>query len=1580
MVRADVLSRVGGRVSELAQPSDPPGAAEYVREFYAQLDDDDVEGRSVDSLAAAALEQWRLGKTRDAHQTLVHVYTPPRGHTAVDVIVEDMPFVVDSVMMALDRHGLGIHLVVHPILCVLRSYSGELQGMATAGQDAPDDLAEHLESWTHIEVDRETSSDILDAVRTDLERVLGDVRAATTDWLKMVAAAEAVRVELEHAPPPCNPLELQEGKALLGWLIDDHFTFLGYRAYDLASDDALCPVPGSGLGLLRGAPEHPSKSFAALPAAVRAKAREKTLLVLTKANARSSVHRPTYLDYVGIKRYDAGGRVIGEHRFLGLYTSSAYTTSPRSVPVLRRKVTSVLERAGFLPASHDQKDLVQILETYPRDDLFQIDVDSLYQNAMGILRLQERRRVRLFVHREPYGRFVSCLVYLPRDRYTTNVRIRVARLLVDAFGASSHEWNTRLSASVLARLHYVLRVDAARPRAVDLDALEQKVASAARAWVDDLRDVLIAARGEETGLDAMRVWTEAFPAAYQSDFNAPEALADLVQLERLDADTPLAVRLALDPESPGALDLKLYGIGAQPSLSDVLPRLANLGVVVNDEHPYEITPAGTDQRWIKWFRVRPPAGQSFEPSSFGLVEDAFLAVVDGRAEDDGFNRLVLGAGLAWREVALLRAYCRYLRQTGTLFSQRYLEDTLAAHAPIARRLVGLFNVRFDPWATEPSADAAGRLTEEIRRQLDAVTGLDEDRILRSLLHLVCATLRTNWFQDPEPACVALKFDPTQIPDLPLPRPLYEIFVYSPRVEGVHLRAGRVARGGIRWSDRREDFRTEVLGLMKAQRVKNAVIVPTGAKGGFVVKRPPAESPALHAELEACYRLFISALLDVTDNLDDQVVIPPPLVVRYDDDDPYLVVAADKGTAQFSDVANEIAMGRGFWLGDAFASGGEHGYDHKTIGITARGAWESVRRHFRHLGIDPDQHDFSAVGIGDMSGDVFGNGMLLSQHIRLVAAFDHRHVFLDPDPDALRSYRERQRLFELAESSWDDYDRSLISTGGGVYSRELKAIPVSAEMRSALGIGEGVKSLTPADVIRALLQAPVDLLYNGGIGTYVKAHDETDADAGDKANDTVRVDGRDVRARCVAEGGNLGFTQRGRVEYALTGGRINTDAIDNSAGVDTSDHEVNIKILLDGAVRTAEMSEIDRNALLVGMTDEVAALVLRDNYRQNRALDSARAQAVEMEEVHSRYIRALESAHDLDREVEGLPSDEQLAERADEGAGLTAPELAVLLAYAKITLEEDLLAGPLPDDPDFLSELLRTFPTGIQTRFLDRIRVHPLRREITATSLANGVVNRSGVTFVFRLGEETGAAPAEIVRAHEAARAIFDQEQLWRAIEALDARIEVDTQTDMYLAARRLVERATRWLLRNRRRPLPVAATVAEFAPAVAPLREMAALAPEIEPATAAYAAQGVPTTLARQIASLDRLPRALDVAELARAHDTGVEEVATAYNETGAKLRLDWLADRISELPHTGRWDSLARNALREDLAAEQRSIIDAVMTAGGYDVWASEHATDVARLLRVLDELRAHGVVDVTTLAVALREVRALSPTDQPG
>jgi glutamate dehydrogenase len=1599
--RTALVERVAGLAAAYVSAGEPPGLGDFIRHYYGAVAVDDLTSRRVEDLAGAARAHWQLATERRPGEALVRITNPGLGtdgwqsqYTAVEVVTDDMPFLVDSVTIELDRHGLGLQLAIHPILRVRRDAAGRLVGLADEREPGSDVVTE---SYLHIEVDRCTDAAELQQVAADLQRVLVDVRHATSDWVKMLAAIRRVIDDLARRPPPVAPDELIETRALLEWMADHHFTFLGYHEYELVDGESLRPVPDSGLGILRGRAETTdTDTFATLPAELRARARDKSLLVLSKGNSKSTIHRSTYLDYVGVKRFDDAGDVVGEFRFLGLWTSAAYHSSPIDIPVLRHKVASVVRRAGFPANSHSGKDLIAILETYPRDELFQTGEDELYEIAIGILSLQERRRVRVFVRRDRFDRFVSCLVFIPRDRYNTALRLRIDELLRAAFNALGSEYTARVTESVLARLHFVLRTTPGRIPAVDVGALEDDIAAAARTWADDVRERLVAEHGDVHGNALARRWVDAFPAAYQDMNSSSDALADIGCLELLLDRGETVLRLDPTSEPAGAhggapLVFSIFGT-RQLALSDVMPTLTNMGVTVLDEQPYRIELADGRRASIERFGLRPAPGANANLADVrDEFEDAFGAVIRGDAENDAFNALVLGCGLTWREVAMLRGYGRYLRQIGTRFSQDYLAATLAAHPAIARQLVGLFTLRFDP----DHHDAGVEVSAAIRAALDDVTSLDDDRILRVFLHLVEATLRTNWFQHDDdgrpPYHFAIKLDPSGVPDLPRPAPAYEIFVYSPRVEGVHLRMGKVARGGIRWSDRREDFRTEILGLVKAQMVKNAVIVPVGAKGGFVVKQPPpgGDRDALHHEVVACYRIFIGGLLDLTDNLVGGEVAPPRHVVRYDGDDTYLVVAADKGTATFSDLANEIAMARGFWLGDAFASGGSVGYDHKAMGITAKGAWESVRRHFRELGIDPDVDDFTAVGIGDMSGDVFGNGMLLSHHIRLVAAFDHRHVFVDPEPDPATSFEERARLFALPRSSWDDYDRSLISPGGGVWPRAAKSITTTPELRASLGLPEYVHAVTPTELIAAILRAPVVLLWNGGVGTYVKASDESHADVGDKANDAVRVDGRALRCRVVGEGGNLGFTQLGRIEYALSGGRINTDAIDNSAGVDCSDHEVNIKILLSHAATSDDFDVDDRNTLLASMTDEVGALVLADNYRQNRALGNARVQAGAMADVHARYLRALEQAGELDRAIEDLPDDEELSRRVGAGVGLSGPELAVLLAYTKITMAADVIASDLPDDPDLHDELEAYFPAPLRAEFAAAIAAHPLRREILTTAIVNAVVNRAGISFAFRMHEETSATAADIVRSHYIAWHVFDQGSVWDAIGRLDHRIPADAQTRMYLESRKLVERAARWFLRNRRRPLAVADTIAAFREQVArgtlvlPGLLRAGEARWLESCTGELCEQAVPAELARRIACIDSQFMLLDIVDIATAQDRPVEEVAAIHTAVGARLMLDWLRDRVIEdLPRDDRWHALARNALRDDAYGEHRAITAAVIQAAkpgdsaddAFDRWADEHGGAVEHALAVLGELRDHAVYDFSTLSVALRELRELA------
>jgi glutamate dehydrogenase len=1554
-------------------------------------------------------------------------------HTVVEIVVDDMPFLVDSVTAALENRNLDIDLLVHPIVVVRREPLGRL--VEVCSDVEPDDAlaGDQLESWIRIETVPIRDPAERDRVRNELQRVLTDVREAVEDWPKMRARALALADELgrvakaaEDVPgrPPVPEKDIADSVELLRWLADEHFTFLGYREYRLVSEPgpdgavALQAILGTGLGILRQDQPMPRMLSSLSPEAYQ-RVLEKRLLIITKANARATVHRSAYLDYIGFKVFDAFGNVAGERRFLGLFSSAAYRTTVTELPVVRRKVAEVLDRSGLSPRSHSGKDLMEILETYPRDELFQIRTEDLYHTVVGVLRMAGRRQLRVFVRKDAYGRFISCLIYLPRDRFTTQNRLRMQEILLRVLNGVGVDYTTRVTESTLARVHFIVRTDPANPPGeVDADALAEELADATKLWEDDFRLVLERTLGDEPAKRLYERYADALPEVYKDAYSPYEAAKDLAKLELLEEPGQLEMHL-FRRRRDGVRDesdvrFKVFRYGEPMVLSAVLPVLHSLGVRVTEEHPYQIRRAD-GQIYLYDFGLRPPAGARDLTEVRPHVENAFSATWRGEAEVDGFNELVLRAGLTWRHVVVLRAYAKYLRQAGTVFSQEYMESTLAAYPGIATLLVRLFEVRFKPSLGMSDVDRerrAGDLAAAIAKQLDDVSSLDQDRILRSFLNLIQATLRTSFFQRSDggrpKSYVAFKLDPRAVPELPQPRPRYEIFVYSPRFEAVHLRFGPVARGGLRWSDRPEDFRTEVLGLVKAQTVKNAVIVPVGAKGGFVLKRPRAsdvsggvaggavvpDSPdALRAEGVACYRRFVSALLDVTDNIvDGTQVVPPPDVVRHDGDDPYLVVAADKGTATFSDTANEISEKYGFWLGDAFASGGSAGYDHKKMGITARGAWESVKRHFRDLGsgsdklgrdlsVDIQGTDFTVAGIGDMSGDVFGNGMLLSKHIKLVAAFDHRHIFLDPDPDPAKSYVERRRLFELPGSTWADYDRSVISEGGGVFPRTAKSVPVTPQVRSALDLPETAKALSPAELMKAILTAPVDLLWNGGIGTYVKAYSESHSDVGDKSNDQIRVDGRQLRAKVVGEGGNLGLTQRGRIEYSLAGGRIYTDSIDNSAGVDASDHEVNIKILIGDALRGEQ-----RTRLLGEMTDDVAALVLRDNYDQACALGVAAAQAHSLLPVHRRMIADLEKAGRLDRGLESLPTEKELRARADSGAGLVAPEFAVLLAYVKIVLKDEVSQSGIADEEWTREVLAEYFPAPLPERYADRMVGHRLRREIVTTALVNEAVNRGGTSFVYRAEEETGASAADVLRAYVVAREVFGLRALWRAVEALDNQVPTSAQTAVYLQARRLLDRAVRWLLTNRRLPIDVPGEIERLRPGVARLLgelDSHFRGAELQ-ALRAYAAKlvelGVPDDLAGRSTRTLYSFGLLDVVSVAAKTGRDVAEVAAVYFVLSERLRVDDLLSKVSGLPREDRWQTLARMALRYDLYAALAALTAEVLqaTSAGLPAedrvyaWEQANATAIARTHSAIGEF-AQSRADLAALSVLLRQIRTL-------
>ena len=1595
------LDELAALVRSKVAPEQSALLQSFLRVYYAQVDPDDLADRDLADLYGAVLSHWDFARRREPGRAKVRAFNPTieehgwqSTHTIIEIVNDDMSFLVDSVTMEANRHGLTLHLIVHPIIGVTRAADGTLTGVA-------DEVAagDERESFIHVEVDRVSGQAALEALAADVARVLSDVRVAVADWKAMQDTARRIEAELTQRPPKIPAAELAEGRAFLTWLAGNHFTFLGYRRHDLVTvdgQDALRIVPDSSLGILREkAGKDVATSFAALPSEIRAYARRPELLVITKSTSRSTVHRPGYLDYIAVKRFDAAGNVVGEDRFLGLFTSTAYSANPAEIPLLRRKVANVVARAGLAEGSHAGKALLNILATYPRDELFQTGEDDLLQTAMGILHLYDRQRFRLFVRRDPFGRFLSCLIYAPREIYSTEIRQKWQAILMQAFNGTGSEFNVSLSESILARIHITVRTTPGAIPDFDVREVEARLVQAARRWTDDLKVALVEALGEAQGMDRYRQFGHAFPAGYREEFPARAAVPHIEQMAKLTDAEPLAMSLYRPLEAaPGMLRFQLIHLGRSVTLSDSLPMLEHMGLRVLDEHPHRIAPHGMPPVSIHDFGIQPAqADADVEVGALHEVfEDAFGRIFRGEVESDDFNRLVVAARIPAEEVVVLRAYAKYMRQIGFALSQTFIEATLAAHAGIARLLIELFRARFDP---DGGAGAGARAAEHgraIDAALEQVENLSEDRVLRQYLALILATTRTNyWRRDAagKPrSFLSFKIDPAKVPGLPEPKPMFEIFVYATRFEGIHLRGGPVARGGLRWSDRPEDFRTEVLGLMKAQMFKNTVIVPVGSKGGFVLKRAPspADRDAYMKEGVACYRDYLRGLLDLTDNRVGDTIVPPPQVKRHDADDPYLVVAADKGTATFSDYANGVSAEYGFWLGDAFASGGSAGYDHKAMGITARGAWESVKRHFRERGLDTQTTAFTVVGIGDMSGDVFGNGMLLSPHIRLVAAFDHRHIFIDPAPDAATGFRERERLFGLPRSTWADYDPKLLSKGGGVHARSAKSITLTPEAKTALGIT--AVSLTPTELVNAILKAPVDLIYNGGIGTYVKASGEAHAQVGDRANDALRVNGRDLRCKVFAEGGNLGCTQLGRIEFAAAGGRIYTDAIDNSAGVDTSDHEVNIKILLGLAVADGELTEKQRNALLAEMTDDVAALVLRDNYFQTQVLSVTGRVAPALLDAQARFMHYLEKAGKLNRALEHLPSDDELAERRKQGRGLEAPERAVLLAYSKVWLDEELKASTLPDDPWVATALARYFPGALQARYAAYMARHPLKRDIIATHVLNSMVNRVGSTFVHRLTETTGARAHEVARAYLLSREIFGLVPMWLAIEGLDNKVDDAVQSQMLIHTSHQLERGTTWFLRSRRLADDMGATIAHFRPLVDALSarlpkllaagERARVDGEVGKLTAA----GVPRELAERVVTFDTLYAALDIAEVAATAKKPVEPVAAVYFDIADRLGLAWLREKIAALPADAHWRMLARSAMQDDLSGLSRAVTADVMAGGGdaaapgklVAAWQDRNRRALERAAHLMTELRAAGSPDAAMLSVALRELRSLA------
>ncbi len=1589
---------------------------DFARIYYSQHDLEELEGTALNDIFGSAFSWWNFVQHYSSNAPKVRVYNPSLeedgwlcGHTVVAVLQKDMPFLVDSIRIEVNRRNITIHEIRSTVVSVARDQQGQLQDLIARGngepQAKPKERTYHQEAMIYLEINLHTDESAMQDLADSLRSVLRDVDVVVADYPLLLEQLADTRNTLANVKEKVLEDMAREADAFLQWLADGYFTILGYVEYEFqgsGKNRCLQEKADSRLGLFRlhgSQPERLNESdfnegmcrFHLSP----------QVISFTKSSVRSRVHRQAYSDYVVVKRYDAQGKVCGESRFMGLYTSPVYTLSPTKIPLIKQKVNNVLLRSGLDLTSHDGKALIQVLETFPRDELFQSSESELFETVMGVARIKERHKVKLFMRRDPYGKFVNCIIYVPRDEFSTQIRIRIQDLIGSAIHAQEHEFTTHFSESVLARCHIVFRVDPNDPVEFDIERLQRQIVDITRSWSDRLHESLCDYYGEEQGSRLYHIYGDAFASSYKESYEARSAVQDIEVIGQLSADNTLAMSF-YQPIGADNRDMrfKVFHWNHLLELSDVIPVLENLGLRVIGEHPYRIRGKGRNMVCMQDFALRFDLNVEVDVHAVRHnFQDAFAAIWNKRTDSDAFNRLVLGARLSWREVALLRTYACYMKQTMFNFSLTYIANTLAHHLDITRNLVALFKSYFDPRVNQKSYNEnrrIERLSQKIIDGLDRVNNLSEDRIIRRYLDLIQGTLRTNFFQvdatGGAKSYISLKFSPQSIANIPEPRPMYEIFVYSPRIEGVHLRGGAVARGGLRWSDRLQDYRTEVLGLVKAQQVKNAVIVPNGAKGGFVAKKLPVNGgrEAYLKEGIACYQTFIRGLLDITDNIIDGEIRVPPQVIRRDGDDPYLVVAADKGTATFSDIANEISREYGHWLGDAFASGGSQGYDHKGMGITARGAWVSVQRHFKEKGLNVQDQDFTVIGIGDMAGDVFGNGMLMSEHIRLQAAFNHLHIFVDPTPEAASSFVERQRLFNTPGASWEDYNKALISAGGGIFSRAAKSIPISQAMKDSFQID--ADKLTPNELINALLKAPVDLIWNGGIGTYVKSMEESHAEVGDKANDGLRVNGRELRCRVFGEGGNLGMTQLGRIEFCLAGGSCNTDFIDNAAGVDCSDHEVNIKILLDGIVANGDMTGKQRNKLLEEMTDTVAELVLSNNYKQTQAISLAEYQAITRVSEYRRFINSMVDSGRLNRELEFLPTDEQIVERQQLGKSLTRPELSVLISYAKVQLKELLADEALTNDEYMVKAVESAFPPVLRQKYRSEIYHHRLRKEIVATQIANDMVNYMGINFCHRLVEATGSSAVDVAKAYVTARDIYELHDFFNQVERLDFVIDTELQHQILSKMMRRMRRATRWFLRNRRGFLSPAQEVETFAAAVQTLigrlPDVMCGAPkdDWQRESSRLMAKGLPEQLASWAALPATLYSALNIVEAARVTSADPVDVAGVYFALGDRLGLHWFAHQVSEVKVETFWQAMARETFMDDVESQIRTLAISIIRLAGesmdiaetLDRWIKQHQLLVDRWRSMVNELQGSSGTDFAMFSVALRELLDLAQASQ--
>lgn len=1582
--------------------------------FYARTPAEDLNQVDPATLATAAMNHHEMSLIRKAGHVAFLQYVPETtgktadGRTIIELVQDDASFLIDSVVAEIVRQGHNILMLIHPVLHIQRGRGGKVERVL----EAPDDKTTG-QSHMHIQIRGVLSAAQQEELDMGIRRVLDDVRRANRDWIPMREKLRDAQRALSFAPKKYDDFLIEEYQAFLEYLYNNNFTLLGFREYafkERKGEMVSEIIKGSSLGLLTDeGPVFINEARKSLSPPQQKLRKNQPPLNIAKVNKRATVHRRVPMDAVAVKTFDKNGNVTGEMLFIGLFTSVTYSRSLEDIPYLRLKIQNVINRSQFLPGEHSRKALRHILEKYPRDEVLQILEDDLFKHAISILRLQERPRIALYTRTDPFGRYISCLVYVPRERHETRLRLKIQHTLEEELGGKCTSYQVMQDDSPLARIIFWIDINHldAVP-AFDPKLIEIKLQDAGRIWGEHLRVALESSIGKTQDVaDLVHKYGMAFPISYQENYRTEKVVHDIRKIENV----LKTGEIDLDLYRPrgcedNAVRMKIFSPERPITLSDVLPMLENMGLRVISELPFEVQPARVRHKiWIHDFLMditgHQAAGDIKTVKS--VFEDAFARVWKGSMENDGLNKLVLTAQMTWREITILRAYVRYMQQIGTPFSRPYIETALTSNASISKCAVKMFLSQFDPAMGKKGMEQAAGALVEIDHALEKVESLDQDRIIRTLTNLVESTLRTNFYQtgdDGQPKThLSLKMDSGKINGLPEPKPYREIFVYSPRVEGIHLRADKIARGGFRWSDRHEDFRTEVLGLMKAQQVKNAVIVPMGAKGGFVVKQPPKEGgrPAYLAEGVECYKTFIRGLLDITDNREGEKIIPPDNVVRRDGDDPYLVAAADKGTATFSDIANSLSAEYGFWLGDAFASGGSQGYDHKKMGITAKGAWESVKRHFRELGHDTQKQDFDVVGVGDMAGDVFGNGMLLSPHIRLIGAFNHLHIFCDPEPDTAKTFAERQRLFN-AVKGWDDYNTKLLSKGGKIFLRTEKSLVLTSEIRARFDIDR--ERVTPSELIQAMLRARTDLLWVGGIGTYIKASTETHGDVGDKGNDALRIDATDIRAKVIGEGANLAITQRARIEYAMRGGRLNADYIDNSGGVDSSDHEVNIKILLSDVVRKPKykLDLKSRNKLLASMTNEVAAHVLKNNYQQAQGISLMEIQSAENIQAHTKLMSELERKAGLNRKIEALPDNEALDARQRAGKGLTRPELAVLQSYAKIWYTRELLATDIPESPAMHERLFRYFPIKLGA-YKPEILNHRLKREIICTTLTCNMVNRMGPTFLFDQMRKRGVSAAEVARAYIIVREAFGMRDIWKAIESLDGTVPAMVQLRALKETSRMIERAVTWFLTRMGRSLDIERDIAEFQGGIASLRENLdrlvtdELAGSIGQITQAGIQDGLPESLAHDISLMPVLGSACDIIRISGQHKADISTAARTYFELGEYFHLDWMRHQARYLPADDRFGAEALDGLIDQLYSAQAGITVRVLKDMGaktaakpnrkapaaekqdgiLNTWIEQHGKAAANIHPLFNDLRHNAAVDLPMLVIAEQKLRTL-------